>query len=368
MNLRLSGVLCLAFLLTAACISPYPSPPGPPAPANGTGMAGPGGTNAPVANATPPIPYKNYTTSTLSFYTFTDPNEGAFSLEAPTGWVVTSGSGLVRPYIDAGVVFGAKSPSGQGIFILDPYVPIYATPNAVLDFAGFTEGSQYDPSGGIAQPMVVRRYASASSFASSLLNTSGITASNVAVVERPDLLQTVNPLVSQQSAAEMSFNYNTGGQKMRAVLLVRTALIELSGTGTWYASVMEYYSPEDMMNETELLALHMQKSFKVDPAWAAREQAEVRKRLGILSQNQQDISEIISSTFEMRSRTMDELNQEWDNYILGVEDVYDPTSGEHYVVGSGSNYYWADAQGHVYGTDTAESPLPRENLRLLTTK
>ncbi|MDD5339727.1 MAG: hypothetical protein PHV13_00575 [Candidatus ainarchaeum sp.] len=365
MNLRLLGLLGLALLLTTGCIYPHPLP-GPPA--NGTGIAGPNTTNAPMDNTAPSIPYKNYTESALSFYTFTEPNEGAFSLEVPEGWVVTPGSGLVRPYIDAAVAFEAKSPSGQGVFIQDPYVPIYATPNQLLDFAGFTEGSQYDPSGGIAQPMVVQRYADAPSFASGLLSASGITASNVAVVERPDLLQAGNPLVSQQSAAELSFDYNAGGQKMRAVLLVRTVLIELSGTGVWYASVMEYYSPEELMNETELLALHMQKSFRVDPAWAAREQAEVRKRSQILSQSQSDISEIISSTFEMRSRTMDDLNRKWDNYILGVEDVYGPATGEHYVVDSGSNYYWADAHGNVYGTDTADNPFPLENLQLLTRK
>ena len=286
-----------AMLLMAGCIKPVPTPH-----QNLSNLSGPvqPGQNIFVPdNATGPVvvtmAYKNYTEGALSFYSFTDPREGAFSLDVPAGWAVTPGSGLVRPYIDAGVLFLANSPSGQGILIQDPYVPIYVTPNQLLTFAGFVEGSQYDPSGGIAQPMVVRRYANASSFGSSLLGASGLSISDLAVVERPDLLQAGSPLISQQSAAEISFDYEAGGRKTSAVLLVRTALIEISGTGIWYASLLEYYSPPELMNDTELLALHMQKSFKVDPAWAVREQAEMRKRMGILSQNQQDISEIISS-------------------------------------------------------------------------
>jgi hypothetical protein len=89
------------------------------------------------------------------------------------------------------------------------------------------------------------------------------------------------------------------------------------------------------------------------------------RRSAIISQSQSEISEIISSTFEMRSRTMDELNHDWDNYILGIEDVYDTDTGSHYIVDSGYNYYWIDGEGNIYGTDTAESPLPYGNLELL---
>jgi hypothetical protein len=311
------------------------------------------------------IPAQYTDANARQFKTFTDPNEGAFSLEVPFDWTVTNGSGLVRPYIDAAVFFSAGSPSWQGFSIQDPYGYIYATPNAVLDFAGFHEGSLYDVSGGIAKPMMVGKYMSASEFASGLLAKSNLTSSNVSVIERPDLLSPGSSMITQQSAAEMAFDYVYNGTKMKSVVLVRTSLVELSGTGVWYATVMEYYSPVALFDETELEALAMQRSFKVNSTWAAREQVEVHKRLGIISQNQNDISDIISSTFEMRSKSMDKLNQKWDNYILGIEDVYDTDSNTHYVVDSGSKYYWADINGNVYGTDVAVSPLPNENLKLL---
>lgn len=299
----------------------------------------------------------------VSFTKFTDPNEGAFSMGVPSGWKVTNGSGLVRPYIDAAVAFEAKSPSGQGFMIQDPYGYIYATPNQLLTYAGFTEGSLYNPSGGISNPMMVRKYVPAADFSSELIAKSGLQVSDVRITDRPDLVNLSSPLISRQSASETTLDYTAEGKAMSMVLVIRTTLIEGAGTGVWYVSGMEYYSPKELMNETELLALGMQRSLKVDPAWAMRESKEMQKRMGIISQDQNDVAAIISSVFETRSASMDELNHKWDNAILGIEDVYDPATGGHYMVDSGSNYYWIDNRGTIYGTDIDQSPFPLEDMQ-----
>lgn len=365
-------LLCVLLLMLAGCVSPdgqgdyaqgaAGGSGGTQQAASGAQQAGAGAPGSPASGTQTPA-YSNV--NARSFTTFTDPAEGAFSMDVPEGWTVTEGSGIIRPYIDAGIAFEAKSPYGQGFFFQDPYGYIYATPNAVLEYAGFNEGSLYDPSGGYSSPMMVRGYVPAEEFASELLERSGIDASNVRVVERPDLLPPANALITRQTAAEMTFDYDYAGTAMKGTILVRTSLVEMSGTGVWSVAVMEYYAPAALMNETDLLVLDMQRSFKVNPTWAAREQQEMMRRSAILSQSQSDISEIISSTFEMRSRTMDELNDKWDNYILGIEDVYDRDTGEHYIVDSGSNYYWIDGRGNIYGTETAESPFPNEDLELL---
>ncbi|MDD5337106.1 MAG: hypothetical protein PHS02_01345 [Candidatus ainarchaeum sp.] len=310
----------------------------------------------PVAN------YKIYAVEE-KFYTFTDPKEGAFSLAVPINWTVTNGSGIIRPYIDAGVSFGASSPDGQAFFYQDPFGYIYATPNALLTYAGFTEGSFYGSSGGYTQPMVVEHYMNASEFAGEMLKTLNVQTTNVSIIERPELAGAVVAPITQQSAAELSFDY--GGTDMQAVFLIRTVLVEMSGTGVWYANVMGYTTPAELRNETELDVLEMERSFKVNPQWAAREQVEIRKRAGIISQSQSDIAATISSTFEVRSRSMDEINQKWDNHILGIEDVYNPDTGQHYIVDSGSKYYWVDNQGNIYGTDVNENPFPNEDVHPL---
>lgn len=362
-------VLLIAF---SGCVQPPPAgqpfQPQQQAPGNATGNV----VSVQTPPAQPPVQANASVTkgvkyqNVLSFHNFTDPREGAFSLDVPDGWAVTNGSGLIRPYIDAGVVFGAKSPQGQMFFFQDPYGYIYATPNQLLNLSGFGEGSLYDPSGGFSKPMMVKRYMRAPEFASALLAGSSVHPVNVKTSERPDLiLQTGNPLITQQSASETTFDYFEAEVKSSGVLVVRTMLLENSGTGLWSASVMEYESPAALMNETEMDALVMQRSFKVDAAWAARENQEVRKRLGIISAAQSDIAATISAAFEFRSSTMDEINKKWGNAMLGVEDVYDPDTGAHYVVDSGSRYYWSDAQGNIYGTDTAGSPMPGEDLHPL---
>ncbi len=352
--MRAIPIAVFLLLLAAGCTIPDNNPGAPNASAGVNGGNGTG--------ASAPVKYGD----AVSFFKFTDPHEGAFSLEVPQGWSVTNGSGLVRPYIDAAVAFEAKSPSGQGFMIQDPYGYVYEVPNPMLDFAGFKEGSLYDPSGGISNPMMVRSYVSAADFSSELIQKSGINVTNVKTTDRPDLVNISSPMIAGQSASETRLDYSENGKNMSMVLVISTTLVQVSGTGVWYVSGMEYYSPKELMNETELLALGMQRSFKVDAGWAARENKEVQKRLGIISQAQSGISATISSVFETRSSSMDELNHKWDNAILGIEDVYNPSTGDHYVVDSGSNYYWIDNRGTIYGTQTDQSPFPQENMERLS--
>jgi len=89
----------------------------------------------------------------ISFYNFTDPNENAFTISLPNEWQVSKESGLVRPYIDAGIMLQVNSQKNQGFFYISPYY-LYATPNDILNFAGFTEGKYYNT-------MLVKKYTEA---------------------------------------------------------------------------------------------------------------------------------------------------------------------------------------------------------------
>lgn len=363
-NLIFSVLLAIIFLF--GCTGPTPPLPNATQIDNGSLNITP-----PTQNTSPPIPPDQKTVEYVkyenvqSYYNFTDPREGAFSIEVPQDWLVTNGSGVIRPYIDAGIAFQAASPMGQEFFYQDPYGYIYTTPNQVLDYTGFTEGSLYNPGGGNNQPMMVKHYMEADEVAQELLATSKIQITNINITKRPDLAIPSSPIITKQSAAELSFEYLENNKPMKAVFLVRTALVEISGTGVWSVSLFEYHSPIALLNQTEVIILNMQKSFKIDQAWAKREQEEIRKRAVILSQSQNDISEIITSTFEVRSNSMDDINQKWDDYIRGVENVYDPQTGQHYAVDAGSNYYWIGNDGTVYGTDVNENPLPDEDLQIL---
>lgn len=300
-----------------------------------------------------------------SFYTFQDPNEGAFTIKIPTGWQVVNGSGLIRPYIDAGVALGATSQKNQGFVYISPYA-IYTVPTDVLNFAGFTEGKYYDASGGIARPMMVKKYTDARKYLDEYIAQLNVETQVVETIDRPDLIKSdPGPLITRQSAAEMTYISSPGPNQVENKVIVYIYLVETGGTGIWVANFFGYYSPESLFNETEYIVLKSAETFKVDASWAIREAREVNKRLGIISSTQESISETIASTFEYRSETMDRINDQWSNAILGVEEVYDLDTGDRYIVDSGARYYWIDDQGNIYGTDTYENPAPQENLELM---
>jgi hypothetical protein len=303
-----------------------------------------------------------------SFYNFTDPKENAFTINIPKDWQVSSNSGLIRPYIDAGVMLQATSTESQGFFYISPH-GVYAAPNDLLTFAGFTEGKYYDPSGGISTPMLVKKYTEARDYLSEFVQRLNVETTVLEVIDRPDLINP-NPisLITKQSAAEITYISNPGANQVKNKVICYIYLMEYAGTGLWASSLFGYFSPENLFNETEYLVLKSEESFKVNRSWAAKEAQEMNKRAGVISSTQDSISESISSTFEYRSNSMDKINNEWSKTILGVEELYNPETGETRYMESGAEYYWMDNRNNIYGTQTDESPLPNEDMTKLEIK
>jgi len=318
-----------------------------------------------TSNDTKILPKAKEYKDKISFYNFTDPREGAFTINIPNEWQASKESGLVRPYIDAGVMLQVTSQKNQGFFLISPYY-LYTIPNDLLDFAGFTEGKYYDPSGGISQPMMVKRYTEAEDYLNEHIEQLNVETKIVEIIDRPDLIKSnPGPLITKQSAAEITYISNPGQNQIKNKVIAYIYLVETGSTGIWASNLFGYYSPENTFNETEYLVLKSEETFKVNPEWAKREAQEVNKRLGIISSTQDSISETISSTFEYKSKSMDDLNNKWSKTMLGIEEVYDPDTGDMHVVDSGSRYYWIDNQNNIYGTDTYENPFPQEDVRLM---
>lgn len=279
-----------------------------------------------------------------------DPSEGAFTVDVPSGWKIDGG--VVRPYIDAALKIAATS-GDRGIQIANPYPPIYTVPNQVLAFAGFTEGSHYNPSGGVSEDMIVMSEKSAQDYIKTIL-APGLNLKVDSVKSRADLAAKIPKpsYVTQTTAAEGTLS---GDGKTHKIIVVEQG-ISLAGTSLWTAGVAHYWAPTDAISQVEQIATAMDKSFKLDPAWVKNEQAQVAKRSQIISQSASEISDIISSTFEYRSSSQDEMADKWSDAILGVQDVYDPSTGENYTVPNTSKYYWTDGLNTVVGTDIHDNP------------
>jgi len=279
-----------------------------------------------------------------------DPNEGAFTVDVPKGWNIEGG--VVRPYIDAGLKIVATS-GDMGIQVENPYPPIYTAPNQILDFSGFPEGSHYNPSGGISQDMIVMPERNAQDYIKTVVAAS-LNLKVDSVKSRDDLAAKIPKAayVTQTTAAEATLS---GDGKIHKVIVIEQGMSTTAIT-IWTAGLTHYWAPENEIGKVEEIATAMDQSFKLDPTWAKNEQVQVAKRSQIISQSASEISDIISSTFEYRSSSQDAIADKWSDAILGVQDVYNPSTGENYTVPNTSTYYWTDGLNTVVGTDTHDTP------------
>lgn len=279
-----------------------------------------------------------------------DPKEGAFTVDVPAGWNVDGG--VVRPYIDAALKITVTS-GDMSIQVQNPYPPIYTVPNQVLEFSGFTEGSRYNPSGGVSEDMIVMPEKTAQNYIETIL-AKNLNLKVDSVKSRDDLTSKIPKFsyTTQTTAAEATLS---GDGKIHKVIVIEQG-IGIAGVSLWTAGVTHYFAPESEIGKVEQIATAMDKSFKLDSTWVKNEQVEIAKRSQIISQTQSEISNIISSTFEYRSASQDAMADKWSDAILGVQDVYDPSTGENYTVPNTSKYYWTDGLNTVIGTDTSDNP------------
>ena len=68
------------------------------------------------------------------------------------------------------------------------------------------------------------------------------------------------------------------------------------------------------------------------------------------------VSGIISDKFEYRQQANDGIFDRGSDATRGVEKATDPRTGEPLEVWAGSNYYWLDQNGVIFGTDTHTRP------------
>lgn len=279
-----------------------------------------------------------------------DPKEGAFTINVPSGWTIDGG--VVRPYIDAALKIVVQS-GDMGIQVENPYPPIYTVPNQILSFSGFPEGSRYNPSGGVSQDMIVMSEKNAQNYIETIV-AKNLNLKVDSVKSRDDLVaKAPKPsYITQTTAAEATLS---GDGKIHKVIVIEQG-IGIAGVNMWTTGLTHYYAPESEMGKVEEIATAMDKSFKLDQTWVKNEQVQVAKRSQIISQTQSEISDIISSTFEYRSSTQDKMADKWSDAILGVQDVYDPSTGANYTVPNTSKYYWTDGLNTVIGTDTSDNP------------
>jgi len=103
-------------------------------------------------------------------------------------------------------------------------------------------------------------------------------------------------------------------------------------------------------------------TYRVDPQWQARvtkgalqiQQTElkgVRDRSAIVAKNAEDISNIQREGYENRQKTMDHINNQFDQYIRGVETFRNPDTGETVDLDNRYGHAWVNNRGEYLLSD-----------------
>lgn len=307
--------------------------------------------------------------ASLRYTRWTDPKEGAFSLELPTGWKASGG--LARyAAVDTRVGVSIVSPDENvSLLIGDSSVGTFIVPSQMLELGGFSEGSKYSPGYGVT--MTVLRYLEGVDFASRYATTlaEAYACTGVKVLQaraRPDTVVAMNQIskrfgalgISQQTdAGEVSFTCSIGKALISAYVFAGTQLTASPSGALWQVPYLYVATARPgFMAQAEAVLRHAVASYRLDADWAARQQGLTANVSKIVTATSNAISDSISSSYWHKVAVDDELSRQRSNAILGLRDTVDPDTGRSFKVESGSSYYWIDAQGRIAGTDVDAQP------------
>ncbi|MFB0565807.1 MAG: hypothetical protein ACETWK_09035 [Candidatus Aminicenantaceae bacterium] len=307
----------------------------------------------------------------LKYTTWKDPLENAFILEVPQGWAIQGGT-FRRAAVDLVHVLVTTSEDQKiRIQFNDSNLPVFATPSPVLTMSGFREGTWYSPGYGVQ--MLVKRYTPGHYFLNEYLQSNYrpklVNFEIVSQKELPDVVATFNRIYSQflsygisftLHAGEAAFRYDVNTEPFVGYSFALTQVVQSTAMqgGQWSVPLLVIYtSPASEAKTVHQISDHMFRSFRMNPQWVASQQQLTANVSQIVNQTNQEISRIINDSYWTRQRTLDNIHRRFSNYILGMTDVTDPTSGEKWKVEAGHNYYWRkDYTNLIAGTEVYERP------------
>ncbi|HXW73738.1 MAG TPA: PDZ domain-containing protein [Steroidobacteraceae bacterium] len=256
----------------------------------------------------------------VSWTTFTDPYENAFSIEVPQGWRVAGGVIRKTPLWPA-MVLRVLSPERRTLLAVgDPDSVPYSAPIAARDY--------------------VRRFTeSAMSPACSGLKI-------VAVADLPDVerFASSNSLgpYNQWSAAQATFTCNGDrqtGMAGQAIAVLQYMTTLRSGHAQILAAFVTTTGQENAADE---LLNHMIATLRQNPEWSARQQ-----------QMAQQLANGAMARWQGEQRQF----QQMDDAITNTAHFVAP-DGRRYDLDARPRYQWLAPDGKTVGTDTPTPPSP----------
>ena len=318
----------------------------------------------------------------FAFVRQAEPNEGAFTLSLPQGWLVEGGilrADMTRQVVDAQSIeakldFTVKrDPTGTVAIRWCPtikYCDVRMSPAAMF----FPRGSNY--SGMIVWPLM----AAQDFLTQNVFPWAHPQARDVRVVEgrqEPALVEHYKrtmarlgiPTPFSYEGATVTFAYLEGGVQFKEAAYTVIENMGAMAAGMWSnKDTLLFRAPVDEFETWEPVLHHILASVQINPQWLAREianqemlsraflnaqqaqQARERRMLEIQRQMQQVDREITAH----RSRTNAEIQNDAYLALMGQEEFYNPHTGEVETGSDAWQYRWVSADGAEFYTDREE--------------
>lgn len=301
---------------------------------------------------TPPDTRISPPVQSISWTSFVDPNEHAFSTMVPSNWGVFGGM-LRHTAVDPAMYVRLLSPDRRTYLMIgDPGITLFSPP--VVSIFG-----QRQPEGG-----AVLSYLPGAAFARAYVARE-ITklCSNVMIVgqrERPDLAQgpwtRFNPQ-SRHDGGEVTFTCTHGGEPAHGIVAAATYIVP--GGALWSVDFLAgYIAPPDGYDAAFGVIRHIIESTRISPAWLNRQQAMTAQVAYAIDASTQQVIELGEQNLANARRRQHQFDQQFeafDRIITGVSPYADPSGN----IRDGDNtkpYHWIGPGGRTAATEGPDHP------------
>lgn len=293
----------------------------------------------------------------LHYEAWTDPREGAFSVELPRGWRIDGGIVRPSPAQCRGRVSAASPDGAVGIYLGNADFPIYLEPSDYTAMLGHSEGSTMTTQDGGS--LTVMRYLGAQEYIRRvILPGLQVPAEIETLRDRADIARAFPASWAMSyDAADAVYTFRRDERTFRAYVLVVLERGAVGGTAVWTPwTVLAGAAPEGSFDLAAQALAHAAGTVRYNERWLAAQnnlEADISR---VISRTHSEVSSIIQSTYEERAASQDRIARERERVTLGVEDMVDPQTGDVYRVPNRYPHYWIGPNEQVVGTDTETSP------------
>jgi len=301
----------------------------------------------------------------------------AFSLLVPSDWEAEADIAWVldNPGMPASLYLHVWNPEGKEEYTVYPAQSFFWSDNPMVS-SMFPTGSKYFG-------MEVLEPVSAETALTEIVMPrmkSGIGDYEITKSESlentADTTQDANGITTSSEGWVMRIEYRENGAQMEEEVwcLVNSATFPIQSlwgttwSTTWYVDYISSFKAEKgKLDESGMEFEAMSKSLKLNPLWYSKynqvieylvaQQIERIQSVGelsrIISQTNDEISDMIMDSYNNRQATEDRIYDNFSQYMRGVDEYYDPVGQQAVELPSGYENAWVNNLGEYILSDSA---------------